>query len=256
MANLPNLGAHSDGAHITQAQSQKEVTSNELDDLLDNSNNATTDVMVSTSSPVVVAADDFTGNVRLKLVAETGSPGGPEAGFTLEVPATARKFVVSNTTGQTATVDISGGASPTVDVEAGEAAEIHGDGAGFEKVAGSTTFYDLAFFIAGVPSFDAVGGMLVAVRAFSIPINATGSRAHADTPPASGELDKVFDIHKNGGSIGSVTFASLANTGTFTFASAVSFAAGDRLAIINLTNPSPTEETAIANIAITFKVSV
>ncbi len=66
MANLPNLGAHSDGAHITQAQSQKEVTSNALDDLLDNSNNAVVDVMVSTSSPVAVAVDDFTGNVLLK----------------------------------------------------------------------------------------------------------------------------------------------------------------------------------------------
>ena len=38
MANLPNLGAHTDGAHITQSQSQKEVTSNGLDDLLDNWN--------------------------------------------------------------------------------------------------------------------------------------------------------------------------------------------------------------------------
>ena len=258
MANLPNLGAHADSAHITQAQSQKEVTSNAIDDLLDNSNNAVVDITVSTGSPVVVSGTDFTGNVLLKLVSDTGSPGGPEVGFTLEVPNTARTFIVKNTTGQTATVDLSPSpfAVATVEVIDGETALIHGDGTTFEKVAGSTTFYDVAFFISGVPVFDAVGGMLVAVRAFTIPINATGSQAYADTPPASGELDKVFDIHKNGASVGSFTFASLANTGTFIFASAVSFVAGDRLRIINLTNPSPTEETAIANITVTFKVSV
>lgn len=256
MTTLPNLGAHTDGGHIVQSQSQKEVTSNALDDLLDNSNNRPVTVMVSTSSPVVVSADDFTGNVKLKLVAETGSPGGPESGFTLQVPATNRVFIVDNTTEKTATVDVSGGANTTVDVATNEVALIQSDGTDFVKVAASLTPYDVGFFVSGVPVFDAVSGLFTAVRDFTIPESAAGSQAYADTPPASGETDKVFDIQKNSASIGSATFPSLSNTGTFVFSSSISFASGDRLSIVNPANPSPSEEeTAIANISIVLRAT-
>ena len=253
MTTLPNLGAHTDGEHIVQSQSQKEVTSNGLDDLLDNSVNKVVAVVCSDGGNgfVTVVEDDYLAAGVLHLIPEQGSPG-LSADFNLIVTAASKRFGVWNQSGFTATVE--GGGSPTssVTVEDGEFAVLH-------SVAGETIIkisqlYDIAFFLAGVPTFDAVGGLLVAVRALTIPAGATGSQAYSDTPPNSGEVDRVFDVQKNGSSVGSITFASLATTGTFSVASDIVLAAGDRVAIVN--PASGDGETAMANIAVTFKVSI
>ena len=68
--------------------------------------------------------------------------------------------------------------------------------------------------------------VLVATRAFTLPTGLIGSQADAAAAPTA-EADP--DIHKNGASIGTITFVVAASTATFSFASEVSFAAGDRL---------------------------
>lgn len=127
MTQLPNLGAHPDGKHIVGGQNDKETTSNSLDDLLDNSNNGTIDIDCSAGGTIVVSAIDFTEYFRLNL------SGTPAADFTLELPATKRRFFTQNQSGRTATLEISGGASPNLTVNAGAAVVVYGDGAGFHS---------------------------------------------------------------------------------------------------------------------------
>lgn len=247
---MPYLGANSRGGDMTESQSQKFQTNNDQVHLLAEATNAPRFLpMVSPSYQITV--DDWTENFWFRLQPETGSPS-LDGDFTLLVPATPRAFAIFNDTIYTCTVRALG--SPTgreAVLNAGARAWLYSDGENVEEVS---NIYDVAFFVSGSPTFDAVGGLFVAPRAFQIPQSAPGSQGYALTASGAGEVDQVFDIQKNGSSIGSVTFAAEANTATIAFASAVSFAAGDRLAIINPGNPSPdTESTALANIGITLK---
>lgn len=74
----------------------------------------------------------------------------------------------------------------------------------------------------------------MATRPFDLPINLTGSQGYAVAPTTNdSNSDSVtFDIQKNGVSIGSVIFDGGANAPSFTFASAQSFVAGDRLGVV------------------------
>jgi hypothetical protein len=127
MTQLPNLGAHPDGKHIVGGQNDKETTSNSLDDLLDNSSNGTVDVDCSAGGTIVVSATDFSENYRLNLT------GTPAADFTLELPATKRRFFAQNQTGRNVTLQVSGGASPSLTVSADAAVPVFGDGVGFHS---------------------------------------------------------------------------------------------------------------------------
>ena len=74
------------------------------------------------------------------------------------------------------------------------------------------------------------------------------SRAYADVAASS---TATFDIKKNGSSIGSLVWVGgspSVHTGTFTFASDVSFAAGDRLEITGPASP----DALLADITITL----
>jgi hypothetical protein len=75
----------------------------------------------------------------------------------------------------------------------------------------------------------------------------------AGAPACRGERDRretVLDVHKNGALIGTITFGAGASAGTFATAGggAETFAAGDRLAIIN-ENPA---DAMLADVSITF----
>ncbi|MFQ5774208.1 MAG: hypothetical protein ACE5GS_06810 [Kiloniellaceae bacterium] len=127
MPTLDNLGTHTDGALIAQSQSQKEVTSNALDNLLSNATQRSLGVTISdapgspTGADRTLTDDEFFGNFVLAL---TGSPSVP---FALVLPAAGNHaFVVRNDTGQTATVRA--GAGSTVDVVAGKRQLLHCDG--------------------------------------------------------------------------------------------------------------------------------
>ena len=138
MTNLPNLGGHTDGGHITVGQDIKEVTSNALDDLQDNSQNAT-DVFVTTAGGTLSLAtpqanlDLYLGNGLLRL---TGSPAGA---FTIDVPDGDRRIAFKNESGQAVTIDTVSGATPTIAIPDGTTKTLHVYGIEIEIVADDAT---------------------------------------------------------------------------------------------------------------------
>lgn len=134
MTQLPNLGAHTNGAHISQSQSQKEVTSNELDDLLDNSANAWTDIVLDDGIvPFTVPTDTYLENGLLILSADAGSPGLSGA-FTVVLPATARRLMIWNRAGFTATIEPGGSPNSNITIADGIVALCHNLGDAVIKV--------------------------------------------------------------------------------------------------------------------------
>lgn len=85
----------------------------------------------------------------------------------------------------------------------------------------------VSLFVEGTMSNAELVCAFATVTAFTLPTSLTGSVAKAG---AASTADKSFDIQKNGSSIGSIRF-NISATGTFTFASPVSFASGDLLQI-------------------------
>lgn len=232
---------------IETNQSQKEVTANEAFAGLDAAICETLDVQVEDGTNTVAAAD-VRGAVQLVLLDE-GSPG-LSAAFTLELAAVKRLLVITNTTAYDATVVCDGAASGAeeVVVVAGGTRTVYCDGTqvfGMVADAVADPPYDIGAFIAGEPTGDEIVMRFVASRAFSLPASLTGSYAKAETA-ATASTD--FDIQKNGSSIGTLNFAISGDTGTWTFASPVSFAAGDILSVVAQTTPDAT----LADISITF----
>jgi hypothetical protein len=83
-------------------------------------------------------------------------------------------------------------------------------------------------------------------RAATLPASLTGSHAGCQVHPTS---PTVFKIYKGGGQIGSINIASGTATATFTFASAVTFAAGDLLTVEAQVTPDATMEGLHFNFA-------
>jgi hypothetical protein len=105
--------------------------------------------------------------------------------------------------------------------------------------------YDLLMYFPGVPTASQVMGRIIVPRAITLPASLTGSYG-SSIVAATGST--TLTLAKNGVSIGSVNFAAGASTATFTFASAVSFAAGN---ILTLTNQSPAD-ASLANVSLTL----
>jgi hypothetical protein len=76
-------------------------------------------------------------------------------------------------------------------------------------------------------------------------VDLVGSQGHVATAPTT---EAELDLQKNGSSIGTITFAASSNSAAFTFPDEVTFAAGDRLAVIAPASPDP----SLADIALTF----
>ena len=127
MANLDNLGTHADGALIVQSQSQKEVTSNALDNLLSNATQAILNLVISdgAGSPTLaeqnLSDDEFFGNFLFLLT------GTPSLAFDVVLPTLGEHcFAVVNQSGQTATLRVGAGAS--VAVASATTRLLHSDG--------------------------------------------------------------------------------------------------------------------------------
>ncbi len=135
---LPNLGAHTDGGTITESQDTKEDNSNDLDSLLDNSQNAT-DVFVATAGGTLSLAtpqanlDLYLANGLIRL---TGSPAGA---FTVDVPDGDRRIAFKNESGQACTIDTVTGASPTVALPTGSTKLIQVRGTEIEIISDDAT---------------------------------------------------------------------------------------------------------------------
>ncbi len=127
MADLDNLGAHADGVLIAQSQSQKEVTSNALDNLLSNATQAILALAIvdgagsPTNADRTLSDDEFFGHFLLSLT------GSPSVAFDLILPASGQHcFAVRNQSGQSATLRVAAGASVTL--ADGTARLLHSDG--------------------------------------------------------------------------------------------------------------------------------
>jgi len=97
--------------------------------------------------------------------------------------------------------------------------------------------YDIAGFLPGIPTAGQTLFRVEMVRAVTLPISLTGSRAVCQTAPTAAI---TLPIKQNGTSIGSINFAASATTGTFTFASQVIVNPGD---VLELDAPNPADAT-------------
>ena len=159
--------------------------------------------MCSAGGTIVVPATDFAENYRLNLT------GTPAANFTLEVPATKRRFFCQNQSGRIATLEVSGGATPSLTVSAGAAVPVFGDGVGFH---GGNKPDLLSFPLAAVDGandsflfWDASAGGLARVLGDDLPsgrnaLVARGSNlsvadASDQIVPWDTEIQDDFDLH-------------------------------------------------------------
>ncbi len=86
--------------------------------------------------------------------------------------------------------------------------------------------YDIAGSMPSKPAVSEQGTPHIAVRAFTLPANLTGSAAYVDV---AGTGAVTIQLMKGATQFGSINFAAGANVGTFTAASSTTFAAGDRV---------------------------
>ncbi len=132
--SLPNLGGHSDGGEITEGQDTKEDTSNDLDGLLDNSQNKPTDFSVTAGGTFNL--DTPAGNLDLfldsGLIRLTGTPG---AATTIIVPDGNKRIAFENVSGQSTTINTVTGAAAPVNIPDGVTKTIHVRGIEFTLVA-------------------------------------------------------------------------------------------------------------------------
>jgi hypothetical protein len=91
-------------------------------------------------------------------------------------------------------------------------------------------FYDASGSILGKPTDGAVVWRFITPRAFTLPAGLTGSQAYASTNSTGAQ---VLSIKKNGVEVGTMNWSAGNGTGSFTFASSQSFAAGDILTVVN-----------------------
>lgn len=104
--------------------------------------------------------------------------------------------------------------------------------------------FDVHAFYPGVPSASAVVLRVPLARTVTFASAFSGSYARSSVA-ATGST--VFDVQKNGASVGSITFAASATTGSFsTVGAGASFAAGDILSI----HAPGTADATIANVGI------
>lgn len=264
MTTTPILGI----TEVAQSQSSKEVTINNATLALEQAMNQalTTAVTGTTNMSNANAAQ----NMVFKF---TGTAGAQTVNF----PARKRFMWINNATNGVLSVRVTGAVGAAVAIAAGTAGFLYTDGTDFFSMANSVTAVaasavtytpasplastnvdaaldELAGFLALDPAFFLVGDgtdenrrvTYVVTRAFSLPASLTGSATYAETVGVTSPTD--FDVQKNNSSIGTISFAAASHTATFTFASGVSFAAGDRLALV-----APAALHSLAGISITLK---
>ena len=109
------------------------------------------------------------------------------------------------------------------------------------------TPFDAVMFFPGAPTASAIVAQIVAARPLLFPGNLSGSEGYGKTAATA---STVFDVKKNGSSVGSITFAASGTVPTFltTSGAAISLASGDRLEVVAPATPDAT----LANISFTL----
>lgn len=113
-----------------------------------------------------------------------------------------------------------------------------------------TTLIDTSVYVAAYLSSTYEGGQtlitFISASAFTLPVGLTGSTFYVGLVSTA---EAVFDIQKNGVSVGSLTYAIGVNIPTVTFTTATAFASGDRLSVLAPITPDDT----VGNMSLTFK---
>jgi len=272
-------------AEVASNQNQKEVTINTAVAILEAASNDGLPISLA-SADHSLTIDEFTKNFIFILSGNTAARNlntpAASGSFTGK-----RAFLVSNTGSHAVTVKPGGSGTGDATVTAGQAAFLYCDGttitvlsSGAAPVAGAsftslsdvpssystdglkgvrvkTTEDGLEFFvipaslgfsISGKPDASQVINLGV-TQSWKLSIGLPGSVFFTGTDPAA---TTVYNFNKiSGGTITSIGSVSIANTGiaTVTFASAVTFAAGD---ILQIVCPS-SQDSACANVSMTFK---
>lgn len=231
------MSANLDAPALVGGQSNPETTVNDAIGRLDAA--FTEDLTVDLSSDVTLTTTQFRTAMFFKL-----TPVG--SGKKLTIPAVQRLFYVSNSGANDAIVK-KGSTELTVPVGAG--AFFYTDGGTNSLVAltdsggSSTQPHDLHVFIPGLPAANVTVFRFVATIAFDLASALAGSYCDAEAAATS---TATFTLKKNGSSIGTIQWAAAATTATFTFASPVSFAAGD---VFTITSPG-TQDATLANVSL------
>jgi len=113
---------------VEENQNSKEVVINNNMVLLDKNLSATLDIDVAAGGTILTARLDYQENARFRL---TGAPAGA---FILEFTSTKGFIVISNQSGQTATVRSTGTPGDTIDVVAGEDKLLYNTGSVGENI--------------------------------------------------------------------------------------------------------------------------
>ena len=244
---INHFTGNSRSADMSESQDDKYLTHNQHCDMIADRTQRKMNLYVgiSSGSRLTLGSADFTENVVFHLRAEPGSPT-LDGDFELRVPAIQSRFAVFNDTGYSCYVECAGSPGSIVTVLDGGRADLHCDGQTVMEL--KRDIYDLNFFV-GTWTEGEMFGSLIAVRAFTLPAGLALSKAYAYNPSAGGEDDRVISIQKNEVEIGTCTFSAASSTGTFSFASEVSFVANDRLRLVN-SSQSPTTSTTLANVNI------
>ena len=275
MSNNLNL------SQVAAAQNQKEVTINDQAGQLDAGLTARLALAIDSTTARTLTSTELRRHFFFELNPDGGDP--PDAAISLTVPAEISRglFAVINDTGFDVTVAITGQALTPPIIADGEAALLTSDGADVRLAGGGAAViaalgdltdvvlaglapghmlrrdganqwvneeapYDLSFFLPGTYSGGALMAQVVLDRAVTFPDGLSGAQGYAGiTATAS----TVLDLQKNGSNIGTITFTDAGNTASFAMAGAQSFAAGDRLSVIN---QDPADAT-LADLSITLK---
>lgn len=230
-----NLGFSSVAAN----QNQKEVT---INDAFGQADAALTGLLTKTITDTN-AGTVSTAEMKLASVIKVvpGSPT-PTGAITLTFTAMVRGlFTIVNTTAQRVLATVSGQSAAVPSIPPGATCIlIMSD----SNVRYAADFQEIQHFSTGVPTVSVIWFRHIVARPLKLPVGAVGSQASVITNPSS---VVTFDLQKNGVSVGSLAI-STGGVPTFTVASAVSFAVGDRFDVV-----APGDLYTLAGLALTIQ---
>jgi hypothetical protein len=225
---------------IAENQAQKYLAANTQIDEIDLFLTDDETLPVTATNAFTVSSLQFQRNHKYLLTA-----AGITASSVVTFPAIKRGlFLAQNTSGFDATLQIAG--QPlTAPVLANDAARLFEcDGVNVTSIKLDVP-YDVAAQFGGIPPAGSTVFMRVtSSETYRLLAGLPGSQVYCLVTPSA---STVFDLKKNGTSIGSVSIAGGSNTATFTFTSGVDFTTGDRFSIV-----APAILNGIADIMFTF----
>lgn len=233
------MSANLNAPALVGGQANPEITVNDAIGVMDAA--ITGLLVIDLTNNVALTALQYRSAIRFSI-----TPAGVAKTLTLQ--AIKRLVFVSNESANSITVALG---TTNFALAAGGAAMVYTDGTANGLVfwlLTSTTApvpYDLGVFIPGAPTGSQVVLRFNVVRAFTLPASLTGSVA---TAGAASTGTATFTIKRNGAAIGTIVYTTSA-TATFTFASAITFAAND---IITIEAPG-TADATLSDVAFNFK---